>query len=324
MTIVHQPINAPGNQPVRVLQHNLTSMLEKVDGKFLTDVLGWIKTSGLQPGIEYDARRLPIINRLPDGTVETRAAFATQTHQIGFSESFLSYVWCNAYATMVLLNDRNIKPALGRSDPTDPVIAARIAGAQQLFNFGLRLRDNYLAWPLSLPNPQSYDEKEKRPVEEANAVFLYAMIFVLLHEIAHVALGHTAELGKKIYVSKFDRKAQEQACDQWAVDRGFAIVRNDGLDETRRAGLVVGLFSLLLLSPGLSGGDSHPDPDERIVDGLHTLALKENDYAWFVAVQGLVLWQDYYHRPVSWPSTGVNAKEVFLAAMASVAASKTI
>lgn len=320
MTIVHKPSKAWGNQPIHVLQYNLTSMLEKVDGQFLADLHGWIKQIGLQPGIEYDAQLLPIIVRLPDGTTETRAAYATKNHQLGFSETFLSYVWCNAYAMKVILDEKNIRQAQGRSNPNDLTLAARISGAQQLFTFGLKLRYDYVTWPTVLPNPQSYDEKEQRPIEEANAVFLNAMIFVLLHEIAHVVLGHTKELGGKTYISKFDRKAQERACDQWAIDRGFASLRGDGQDATRRAGLVVGLFSLLFLSREVSGGDSHPNTDERIVDGIQALGLAENDYAWFLAVQGLVLWQQQYGRTVLWPSTGANAKEVFLAAMASIAA----
>ena len=79
---------------------------------------------------------------------------------------------------------------------------------------------------------------------------------------------------------------------------------------------------MLLLSSELSGGDGHPDPDERFVDGLQALGLDEKDFSWFVALQGLMLWQDYYRRPISWLSTGTSPKEVFLAAMAFISAAK--
>ncbi len=44
----------------------------------------------------------------------------------------------------------------------------------------------------TLPNPELFGRNETRFVGLANAIFIYSVQFILLHEFAHIFLGHTS------------------------------------------------------------------------------------------------------------------------------------
>jgi hypothetical protein len=71
----------------------------------------------------------------------------------------------------------------------------RITKAQQLFNYGISLIKIFTPWDKStLPNPECYDEQDEFYVQRVNAVFVYAMNFILCHEFVHVEREHIDKL----------------------------------------------------------------------------------------------------------------------------------
>jgi hypothetical protein len=116
-------------------------------------------------------------------------------------------------------------------------------------------------------------------VSKSSKVFACAMAFVILHEIIHLRFGHLDCDGGK---------EDEYVADQMALET--LLQDNTKLRRTAIIGVVVGISSLCLLPDGMSGGDPHPDTDDRIHRMLCHMAITPEDDCYCLTSIFYLLW----------------------------------
>lgn len=156
------------------------------------------------------------------------------------------------------------RPTLDTS-PGTPVFEARrlIDTAHSLVG------DSGARWPADLAPPAT-DAAEGSEEWYANNVFLGATGWVVLHEIAHIALGHQSQVSSDVSYS------QEHEADRWAAQWVL---------EALPAGHVQGPFRLFAISVALSwlalldsvrrGSTTHPHAWQRMEKLSSTLSNDE-------------------------------------------------
>lgn len=106
--------------------------------------------------------------------------------------------------------------------------------------------------------------------EKVNGIYLYAVLFILIHEISHFSLGHVESTTE----------------NEYAADSGAFWTLNADLNDTEKTsaniGILTALCSLLFFSKNLDGGNSHPDNDDRIIATLENIIDGNNHYLGFV------------------------------------------
>jgi hypothetical protein len=306
-----------GTQPVSVLQHNIVHYLEKMTPTFGDELRQLVLSAGLKPGLRFNCTSQPISVRNEDLEWETHAASVDEDNHIEFHETFLSYLWIISYALIVLYDEGNVKPAKRIASSSQVLKQAR-----RLLRYGLMLRKEFKPWRInSVPNPQKYDAGDREYIEKANGIFCIGTAFVLLHEIAHVHLGHTDLLKKRTHLSTHDKVTHEIAADKWAIEKIKEGLGNQ-MDTTKCCGVVAGLVALLLMSPSLLGGE-HPDRDDRLRDGLKALDLPETSNIWSIALVGIRIWEQTYEQPIVWPTVKTSPKDYFLRVVAELGTKKS-
>ena len=177
-----------GLQPVRVLDHNIIYLFENIYPDFLTELKSAVANKGLQPGLTKYCLEEAI--RFSNMDFKSQTPFIGIDKKIVLHETFLSFLWIYCYCVLVVFDEGIQKPLQNKTyNPTNPL--PHIANeALKLFDYGLSLIDIFNPWDKNLPNPEEYDDSEAFYIERANSVFLYALNFILCHELGHVILGH--------------------------------------------------------------------------------------------------------------------------------------
>ncbi|MCI0747347.1 MAG: DUF2220 family protein [Verrucomicrobia subdivision 3 bacterium] len=168
----------------------------------------------------------------------------------------------------------------------------------RLLEYATSLITNYSRWDIdSLPNPEFYDAQDDPHVEQTNGAFVPAVVFVLCHEVAHVALGHCTLDNLGVYVSSMDSKLDETAADFYAIDTMTKYSADGNFQRPEATGIIAGLASLLMLSKEVRE-DRHPDTDERLIAGVRRLGLPDESLLWGLGTAAIKLWDSHYN--VSW------------------------
>ena len=194
------------------------------------------------------------------------------------------------YSLIVLFDESYQKPKLlggtcGIFDNSNPYVRRALA----VLDNGIDLLRTYKDWQFfQLPNPEKYNEYDKSYIEAANGVYTAAMTFILLHEYAHQFCGHLDYLP-----SSMESKADELSADEYAIEK-FSYNRPEDRWRTLQYGIVSAILALFLLSDCLSGGEDHPDIDDRLESALKKLGLEELDNAWGLSALALRLWANKY------------------------------
>lgn len=293
----YNPATHKGDLPVRVLPYNFLDWFENITPDFKDESKGEIDFNGFKAGIQYHIDRTKI----------TECACINSSRQIELYENFNQYLWCICYSLFVLFDEGIQKPMLagqytGKFDFENPFIRRGV----DLFNNGFDLLHTYKDWQFfQLPNPEKYNEYEKYYIERTNGMFTAAMTFILLHEFAHQYLGHFD------YCTTSDElKKDEYAADDFAIDK---ISYNFSSDRgaTFKSGIVAGICSLIFRDKSLSGGDTHPDTDERLKVAMGKLQLKELDNLWGIASLTFRLWAIKYNIELELPPIVDSYKHLF-------------
>jgi hypothetical protein len=286
-----------GYLPVRVLSYNFLEWFENITPDFKDDIKSEINFNALQSGITYHIQRERI----------TECAELTSLGKIALYENFNQYLWCICYSLSTLYDESILKPHnegtyTGRFDLTNPWVKTAI----EVFNTGFGLIDSFKEHEFfSLPNPEKYDKKDEHYIEKTNAIYTAAMTFILLHEFGHQYLGHL-----KYYPTNDESKKDEFTADDYAIDKmsnSFHTERG----ETFKIGIVAGLCSLIFLDNSLSGGNTHPDLDDRLKVAMSKLQLDELDHSWGVACLALRLWTIKYNIRIDLPAEVETHKDCF-------------
>lgn len=299
------PATQQGSQPVRVLQHNLTLGLENANPGFLTELKRLILDEGLKPGISYSIADCPIVGPRGSGSPYVRSS----DKKIELPETFLSYMWGVTYALVAIFSEMVLNPAQrGRTVMPN---ARLLEGADRLLKYATSLVTDYSTWDIqALPNPEFYDAQDDPCVEKANGAFVPAAVFVLCHEVAHVALGHCTLDNLGVYVSAADSKLDETAADFYAIDTMTKNSPDGNFQWPEATGIIAGLASLLLLSKEVRE-DRHPDTDERLVAGVRRLGLPNDSLLWGLGAAAIKLWDTHYERGLGWPERSDSYKALF-------------
>jgi hypothetical protein len=265
--------NQPGDQPIRVFYNLIES-----------DFIG-IKEAltNLRPNdnvlskvrLEYLTENIRVIGPSTNGL------------KITLHDSFLSFLWTNIYSIIVTT------PSGGKEVTLDENKQAR-----ELRKYGISLMQQYSAWDKeTMPNPEIHPKGPKRLIGVSNAVFLSAVQFILLHEFAHVFLGHPF-VPLKERTSENLRKMEIDADNvaiMWAMDSS-----NPDNKFTDNIAWIAALNSLSYTPNKFSDTKIHPAPEDRIILCLELLNLKEDDYLWGYALWSIMEWQtnfELFHIP---------------------------
>ncbi|MBS1651349.1 MAG: hypothetical protein JSU07_04985 [Bacteroidetes bacterium] len=301
-----------GLQPIRVLEHNVLYVFENTYQDFITELKTSISKNGLQPGLTYHCLEKEI--RFSNKDFDNQTPFVGLDKKIVLHETFLSFLWTFCYTILVVFDEGIQKPLLAKTyNPKNPL--PEIANeALKLFDYGLSLIDNFTKWDKNLPNPEEYDDSKSFYIERTNAVYLYAIDFILLHELGHVNLGHVDESLEAhktgSYISSHQIKEDEYAADKYAINLLLKGRENPVYQKTIEFGLIAGFSSLIFLSSKLTS-KTHPDGDERIKIGLESLNLDETDNLWGIACLSLKLWTDKKGVTIDLPASTETYKDLF-------------
>jgi len=293
----YNPASHRGELPVRVLSYNFLEWFENITPDFKDEFKGEVDFNGLKAGIKYHINRSKI----------TECACINSSRHIELYENFNQYLWCISYSLFVLFDEAIQKPMLagqytGRFDFENPFVRKAV----DVFNNGFDLLQSYKDWQFfQLPNPEKYNEYERYYVEKANGIYTGAMTFILLHEFAHQYFGHLDYVPTSV-----ESKEDEFAADDYAIDKisyNFSSIRG----ATLKFGVVAGISSLIMLDKSLSGGDTHPDTDMRLMVAMNKLQLSEIDNLWGVGSLTLKLWAMKYNLEIVYPPSMESYKELF-------------
>jgi hypothetical protein len=281
------PAPGPGYQPVRFLQPFLLGAFENAGPGFLELLEEQVRYTGANPKVKYDMNPNPVIGPEIKGLEGS----------IFMQETYLSYLWGVTYAALVIYDEMLIRPRITPAYARSAEQQTLINDAVALLGYALSLYDEYTHWPLDLlPNPERYDDQEAHYVEKADAVFVQATAFILVHEYAHRYLGHLEDDELRavtgIAQSSEERQEDEYAADRFAVEMMLAGAAHADKETsyTMLCGVVVGLGAILLPHPTLDGGVEHPDPHLRLQAGLSLLGQTSSDNLWGMGAMMLSLW----------------------------------
>lgn len=291
MTKHPHPITIPGPgdgyQPVRFLQPFLLGAFENASPNFLELLEEQVRYNGANPEVTYDMDPNPVIGPRIEGLEGS----------IFLQETFLSYRWGVTYAALVIYDEMLVRPRITPKYDRSTGQQTLINDAVALLSYALSLNTKYTHWPLEqLPNSEWYNEQEAHYVEKADAVFVQATAFILVHEYAHRYLGHLEEDEIRavagIVQPAAERKEDEYAADRFAIETMMERAAN--ADEKTRytmlCGVVVGLGAILLSHPTLDGGEEHPSPHLRLRAGLSLLGQNSSDNLWGISAMMLSQW----------------------------------
>lgn len=127
--------------------------------------------------------------------------------------------------------------------------------------------------------PSAIDEDNSK----VNAIYCYAVIFVLCHEIGHFSLKHPLDVTPN----------EEKEADSFS----FWTLYSDPSDKEKISamiGALCALCSLIFFDKSLNGDQQHPKEDERIMSALKLIKDEYPHYNGFV-VQLFKMWGYYFN-----------------------------
>ncbi len=300
----YNPTTHIGEQPVRVLKHNITQQWQSLDPEFKDELFAILKQHNLQPVLHYECEEGPILS-----PSKQLIPFVSGEKQITIQESFLSFVWALSYCHLVFFEELNNKVLLKKMHGQNhPIATDAVLGAQRLFNYACGLVNEYSKWDKDqLPNPEFYDSADIY-VEKTNGVFVLAIVFILCHELAHIKCGHLDD-----YIPSADLPLAENEADLWAIE----IMLKGATDATKQinrgAGMILGYCALLSLERSLSS-ETHPHLAERIELVLRKLNLSDISPLWGIACVSFRMWDQHHNKAnqrIKWPDEADSFKELF-------------
>lgn len=281
------------NLPVQALSGNIMQYLENAHPEFLNELNDEVTYQGLQRAIVYDDRQQPL-----NGIAEIN-----DDHQITVYENYMAFLWCLSFAMVTFYRERE-------SD-TSSATNLNLNKAIALLDYAYSLKNKWSTWPNNLPNPTIVSDDY---VGEANGITVIAMSYILAHEIGHHTLGHDLSNAPSDIE---EAKQEELSADKYAFDtliKGWEdnnIAKNNSINIA----IIAGLSSILLLKQTWSGGNTHPDSDERLQKTLQYLedSNRGNEEFWSWGILTLLLWNLVYHKENYNPLGNGSAKADFKA-----------
>lgn len=302
----YNPDTHVGEQPIRVLQHNMTSWLHDTSAEFRKISIELAGQKKLNPGIAYKIGCDTINSKDSNGNTNTPYILGGT---IQLHETFLSYLWCVSYSIirthLVLIKNETIRGVIGDEIfKKDPQVYTSLQKVIDVFGYGISLFNEYTKWDLAkIPNPESFEEVDKDFIGNVNAVYLSAISFILCHEVAHAYLNHSErkieQYRRTRKIDSLFQKTLEQEADNQAVQWMISDCDNGDLLYTRKIGIIVGACSLLFMSKSVNS-NTHPDTDSRIKYITESCIPGDNSELWALACIAFNLWDNMYKIGLEW------------------------
>ena len=299
-----------GELPIRVLKRTFEFWLKTVNPKFFRTLVDQIRTNGLNPEIDYDDQRIPILYNGRAYIAEITAA----DHQIHLYDTFSAYLWCICYSMVVLFDEVIQKPHL-RGNYTGQIDRGneQVNSALGIFEFGMTLRTRYRDWPLEIPNPEEYGCLHAYYIEKTSGLYLAALQFIFCHEVAHNLFNHIGY----VPATAIQSLADELAADNFAIDQ-ILLPEGSRFSRTYKHGAVAAMCSLLFLSPNLYRAGRYPDAHDRINNIIGRLGLEDRDNIWGMASLAFRMWGMYYHIDFHTPPVIETYMDLFVDILATL------
>jgi Peptidase U49 len=181
-------------------------------------------------------------------------------------------LWASANAALLFAREMMEAARAGRGAvSTAPGSAAAnainfVAAAKEL------LRDPSANWPAELPLPDPHPQLETHQWY-VNQLFLASTAWVLLHEVAHVHLGHEETTIAEILIQ------QEREADDWATRWILEHAPEDLRREFRSVACATGLAWVGLGDEIQRGLTTHPHASQRLTASSRFFPLAEESPA---------------------------------------------
>ncbi len=149
-------------------------------------------------------------------------------------------------------------------------------------------------WPSQLPKPV-LDPIPASDEQFANELSLYAVAFILHHELSHIRLGHEGS-------SQIDLEREaDQAAAEWVL--GSLPDEQDKRFLARALGMAVALAIMVAygIHTGKYGGATHPRSYDRLMHVFDQHIRDPNHLAWFFVIAILTLHLDNASHGASVP-----------------------
>lgn len=165
-------------------------------------------------------------------------------------------IWATAYACVLLIDEvakaRDASQSTLKPTGETQQAYALLEAAKRV------IADHMFKWPDELPAPE-YDAPEGTVAWRTDNLFLGATAWVILHEIAHLKLGHEV-------LSTVERQMQEEfEADAWAASWILKQPRSEAEQEFRLLSVGIGVVWLGLVEEVRGTGDGiHPPAFERL------------------------------------------------------------
>lgn len=181
-----------------------------------------------------------------------------QKFEIGLYDNYCQFIWSLAYASLIVMDEELIKP-LREDDPNEDHKKIAFEVLIKAFELFDKTKEISKSSFYNLSNP--IDDKFDEYVKASNVIFSTALSFILLHEFMHVYNGDVH--------NHYPNKDEELAADLCAY---FSMIERDVLDKRNIAfGCIIALLSLFFADNTLSGGETHPDSDDRLFEIIELL-----------------------------------------------------
>lgn len=123
--------------------------------------------------------------------------------------------------------------------------------------------------------------------EKTNSVYCYGIAFILLHELAHFALGH---MDKKL--EDIDDETNADMAAFWNMYSDIP----EAAKFSANCGILCALFSLLYLNPNIEEDGIHPREDKRIFEVYDTIKCDNDKYTYLLTYM-FDYWGNTYNIP---------------------------
>jgi hypothetical protein len=180
----------------------------------------------------------------------------------------LERTWAYVYAYLLLFDVTRANPGVEITSEYSP----EVRDAFELLNWanaGERAKKR-LDWPDALPRPDSKSVDAAR-LEKTNEFFLGALAFIVLHEVAHIELGHTTVKKAPDNMKMNNERAADYWAAKWLFDRMTEYSTEEKFRINRGVWVVLALAILNLVEFNNREGmpTSHPPTIERLLTFLN-------------------------------------------------------
>jgi hypothetical protein len=232
-------------------------------------------------------------------------------------ETFMDYLWAVGYFFLILQEEINKRELDETWNGELFINTPLLQNAFTLFDWALSLSQGFNPWPLHLPNPIDHSrvtQEEKEFCGHANAIFTFAMAYLLYHEFAHLSCHHDQiavlySEGQHRTLSEEENsiiRSAESEADLFALEMLHKVDDKEDFKINASLGVITAVISMLFAERSVQSlqKERHPDTDERIkraVDFFQFEERKHSDYMYHLACNACLLffrkngvpWNDY-------------------------------